>query len=72
MSINEKREHLRIWAKAKRKKNRRLGRRNNPPKTRRICLGCKKETTWKYHRLIGHSRCLICGESFSKPIKSEI
>ena len=32
-----------------------------PPKTKRYCLNCKRETTFKYDRVIGHSYCLRCG-----------
>ncbi len=32
-----------------------------PPKSIRYCAHCKDETTFKYDRNIGHSRCTECG-----------
>jgi hypothetical protein len=42
------------------------GKLKHPPKTRRFCLCCEIETTFKYDRNIGHSCCVECGGRFSK------
>jgi hypothetical protein len=33
----------------------------SPPKTKRMCPVCEKETKFKYDPVIGHSRCEECG-----------
>jgi hypothetical protein len=40
-----------------------------PPKTRRYCLVCEKETTFKFERNIHHSVCVICGGHRSTVMK---
>lgn len=35
-----------------------------PPTSRRICVNCDKERTFKYNRTIGHSECMVCGFRF--------
>ena len=35
-----------------------------PPKSKRFCTVCEKETTWSYDRAIGHSRCCMCGGQY--------
>lgn len=32
-----------------------------PPATRRYCAYCKTITTFRYDKVIGHSRCQECG-----------
>jgi len=32
-----------------------------PPKSKRFCVMCEKETLWAYNRNIGHSSCNECG-----------
>ena len=36
-----------------------------PPESIRYCLGCQKNTIWKYNKVVGHSRCLECGGMYS-------
>jgi len=45
-----------------------------PSKTKRYCTVCKKETIYKYDRIIGHSYCTRCASSslFSKHYKPKI
>jgi len=38
---------------------------SHPPKSRRFCIGCEKETTWEYQPALGHSRCNECGGMFA-------
>lgn len=33
----------------------------HPPKSKRFCDFCEKETTFKYNPGIGHSECCECG-----------
>jgi hypothetical protein len=40
----------------------------NLPQSKRYCLGCKKNTTFKLNPIIGHSRCTICDGSFAKRV----
>jgi len=37
-----------------------------PPKTKRFCINCEKETKFEYNRNIGHSECCECGFRFAK------
>jgi len=34
-----------------------------PPRTGRCCPNCKRKTSWRYDRNIGHSYCNECGAS---------
>ena len=36
-----------------------------PPESIRYCLSCGKNTTWRYNRTVGHSRCTECGGMYS-------
>lgn len=38
-------------------------------KSRRYCLNCKKITTFKYKRKLGHSKCSECGNTTALSIK---
>lgn len=40
-----------------------------PPVSKRICLNCKTEKTFKYNRLIGYSECVCCGSRAAKKPK---
>lgn len=42
------------------------GKQKYPPITKRFCLCCEKEVTFKYERNIGHSCCVECGGQYSK------
>ena len=44
----------------------------NPPKTQRWCLNCKDYRTFEYQKLIGHSRCMSCGSSYSMKLKPDL
>jgi len=33
----------------------------HPPKSKRFCKVCKRETIWKYDPNVFHSCCSICG-----------
>jgi hypothetical protein len=43
-----------------------------PPNTLRYCEICKKNTIFSYVKDIGHSRCRICGQGFSSPVKDRL
>jgi hypothetical protein len=43
-----------------------------PPNTLRYCEVCKKNTIFSYVKDIGHSRCRICGQGFSSPVKDQL
>jgi len=35
-----------------------------PPKSRRFCGVCEKNTVWSYNKIIGHSECCQCGNRY--------
>jgi hypothetical protein len=45
------------------------GKRMKPPKTKRQCINCERETTFTYNRTLGHSECEECGFRFAKNTK---
>lgn len=43
-----------------------LGLPNVPPTSRRLCVNCGTERTFKFNRMVGHSECVYCGLRFTK------
>ena len=42
-------------------RSRRAKKRVLPPRTIRVCPGCKQTRTFKYNHRVGHSECMTCG-----------
>lgn len=47
-------------------RGRKRAKRSKPPKSRRYCLACQKRTSFRYDKIVGHSRCCECGGALSK------